>query len=136
MDRTIHPGKTPIRGGTESILLVDDEELVTKAVSQVMQRLGYQVTSHTSSIEALKDFKDDPDKFDIVITDMRMPEIGGIKLTQEIMAIRPSIPVIINTGYSQSLNAEMAKAIGIKGVLRKPAKNSEIAAMVRKALDC
>jgi DNA-binding NarL/FixJ family response regulator len=52
------------------------------------------------------------------------------------MAIRPSIPVIINTGYSESLNVEMAKAIGIKGVLRKPASNSEMAAMVRNALDC
>lgn len=136
MDRTIHPGKTPICGGTEKILLVDDEVYVIRMVSQVMKRLGYQVTSHTSSNEALKDFKDDPDKFDLVLTDMRMPGINGAILAQEILAIRPSIPVIINTGYSQKLNAEMAKEMGIKGVLRKPANKSELAAMVRKVLDC
>jgi two-component system, cell cycle sensor histidine kinase and response regulator CckA len=125
----------PIRGGTERILVVDDEAPITRMVGQALERLGYQVTAHTSSIEALDAFKADPCRFDTVLTDMTMPEMTGDQLAQEILAIRPSTPVIISTGYSATLTAEAAKAIGIRTLLIKPASKSTLAAAVRQVLD-
>jgi two-component system cell cycle sensor histidine kinase/response regulator CckA len=128
-------GPVPIRGGTERILVVDDEAPITRMVGQALERLGYQVTAHTSSIEALDAFKADPCRFDTVLTDMTMPEMTGDQLAQEILAIRPSTPVIISTGYSATLTAEAAKAIGIRTLLIKPASKSTLAAAVRQVLD-
>jgi two-component system cell cycle sensor histidine kinase/response regulator CckA len=128
-------GSEPIRGGMESILVVDDDACVTKMVGQVLERLGYQVTMHTSSIKALEAFKADPGGFDLVLTDMTMPVMTGDQLAQTVMAIQPSIPVIISTGYSQALTPEMVETIGIRGLLIKPASRSELCAMVRQVLD-
>jgi CheY-like chemotaxis protein len=128
-------GAAPIRGGTERILVVDDEAPITRMISQVLKPLGYHVTAHTSSIQALEAFKADPGRFDLVLTDMTMPEMTGDQLARQIMAIRPSIPVIISTGYSATLTAEVAKAIGIRALLKKPASKSTLAAAVRQALD-
>jgi CheY-like chemotaxis protein len=125
----------PISGGTEKILLVDDEASIIKVVGQMLERLGYQVTAYTSSIAALAAFKADPESFDLILTDMTMPEMTGDLLAQEAMAVRPSIPVLISTGYSSTLTAEAAKAIGIKGMLVKPASKAILAAAVREILD-
>ena len=125
----------PICGGTEKILLVDNEATVAKMVHQVLERLGYRVTAHTSSIEALEAFKAHPGGFDLVMTDMTMPEMTGDRLAQAILAIRPDIPVIISTGYSRTLTSEVVKAIGIRGVLIKPASKCNLAAAVREVLD-
>jgi DNA-binding NtrC family response regulator len=124
-----------IRGGTENILLVDDDAELKQIMSQVLARLGYQVTVHTSSIEALAAFEADPAKFDLILTDFDMPRMKGDQLVQKIMAIRPAMPAIINTGNSQRVTAEMAKALGIKGVLKKPATISKLATMIREVLD-
>jgi DNA-binding NtrC family response regulator len=126
---------TTIRGGVEEILLVDDDADFKQIMSQVLARLGYRVTAHTSSIEALAEFKANPAKFDLVLTDFDMPKMNGDQLVQKIMAVRPSMPAIINTGNSQSVSAEMVKALGIKGVLKKPATLSTLAAMIREVLD-
>lgn len=131
---TIHP-RSPIRGGTEKILLVDDEAAVSKMVCQVLERLGYQVEAHTSSREALAAFRADSDGYDLILTDMTMPELTGDQLAQKIIAIRPSIPIIISTGYSRTLTSEVVQAIGIRGVLIKPATKSNLAAAVRAVLD-
>jgi CheY-like chemotaxis protein len=125
----------PIRGGTERILVVDDEASVTRMVRQTLERLGYHVAAHSSSIEALEAFTADPRGFDLLLTDMTMPEMTGDQLAQQIMAIRPSIPVIISTGYSTTLTAEVVKSIGIRAVLTKPASKSTLAATVRQVLD-
>lgn len=128
-------GTATIRGGVEKILLVDDDAAIRQLLSKVLVQLGYQVTSYTSSIEALAEFMTHPAKFDLVLTDLNMPNMNGDQLVQKIMAIRPSIPAIINTGNSQSITAEMVNATGIRGVLEKPATMSKLAAMIRKVLD-
>ncbi len=131
---TVRP-KAPIPRGTEKILLVDDEATVMKMVSQMLERLGYRVAAYTSGIEALAAFKADPENIDLVLTDMTMPEITGVLLAREAMAIRPAIPVIVSTGYSKTLTSEVAEKIGIKAVINKPACKSSLAAVIRKALD-
>jgi CheY-like chemotaxis protein len=102
---------------------------------QTLQRLGYEVVSRTSPIEALELFKAKPDHFDLVITDQTMPGMTGDGLARELMNIRPALPVIICTGYSQSIDQERAKQIGVKAFVMKPILINEIAAAVRKALD-
>ena len=124
----------PTHAGGESILLVDDDAVVARMMGRILERLGYQVTVHTSSMAALEDFKANPGGFDLVLTDMTMPEMTGDQLSQKIMAIRSHIPVIISTGYSQMLTPELAKTIGIRGLLTKPATKSKLAAMLKEVL--
>jgi DNA-binding NtrC family response regulator len=124
-----------IRGGIEKILLVDDDTELKQILSKILAQLGYQVSAHTSSIEALEEFKANPAKFDLVLTDFDMPKMNGDQLVENIMAIRPSMPAIINTGNSQSVTAEMIEALGIRRVLKKPATLSKLAATIREVLD-
>jgi two-component system cell cycle sensor histidine kinase/response regulator CckA len=131
---TVHT-QEPVSGGTEKILLVDDEPSVLKMVRQMLERLGYQVAAYASGMEALAAFKADPESVDLVLTDMTMPEMTGDLLAREVMAVRPKVPVLVSTGYSNTLTAEMVMEIGIKGVVKKPASKSELAAAVRIALD-
>lgn len=121
--------------GNEQILLVDDEMPIVRLQSQILNRLGYGVTARTSSVEALEAFKANPSAFDLVLTDMTMPNMTGDQLAIELISIRPDIPVIIFTGFSSRLSPEKAKEIGIKGLLMKPIVKSEMARIVRKILD-
>ncbi len=123
------------RPGTERILLVDDERPVVQIEEQMLKRLGYQVTSRQSSLDALKTFQDDIDSFDLVVTDMTMPEMTGDKLARKLMEIRPDIPVIICTGFSERIDEEKAEAMGVKGFLMKPIVKADLAEMVRTVLD-
>ena len=134
---TILPAKAAAvdRGGSEHILLVDDEVSVVGMVEKMLARLGYRVTSRTSSVEALSAFTANPKTFDLVVSDMTMPNMTGDQMVQAMMAVRPDIPVIICTGFSDRINHERAKAIGIQGFLMKPVVKSEMAAMVRDVLD-
>jgi two-component system cell cycle sensor histidine kinase/response regulator CckA len=122
-------------GGSERILFVDDEKMLVDIGQQALQRLGYDVVSRTSPIEALELFKAKPDFFDLVITDKTMPGMTGDSLAKELISIRPNLPVIICTGYSQTVDHERAKQIGIKAFVMKPILINEIAAAVRKVLD-
>jgi len=124
----------PIMGGSEKVLLVDDEQMLASVGQQALQRLGYEVVSRTSPIEALELFKAKPGHFDVVITDQTMPGMTGDALARELMNIRPGIPVIICTGYSQAIDAERAATIGIKAFVMKPILIHELADAVRKAL--
>ena len=121
--------------GNERILLVDDEPVLLCMYEQLLQKLGYRVTAFIGSPETLEAFRSDPDAFDLLITDTTMPVMGGAKLASEILKIRPDMPIIICTGYSESMNREMAKAIGIREYVRKPASVAEFAALVRNVLD-
>ncbi len=125
----------PILGGTERILLVDDEESIAKVGKKMLERLGYHVSARTSSIDALKVFKASPDAYDLVITDMTMPNMTGEQLAKELLSIRPDIPIIMCTGFSERLNKEKAEASGIKGFLIKPVVKFEMGQTVRAVLN-
>ena len=124
-----------LQTGHERILLVDDEEAIVSMEKQMMEKLGYHVTARTSSIEALEAFRAQPDKFDLVITDMTMPNMTGDRLAGELMNIRPDIPIILCTGFSEKISRERADALGIKGFLMKPIAMKDLAKTIRKALD-
>jgi len=121
--------------GTERILLVDDEISVVKLESQMLSRLGYRVNKQLKSLDALKIFKANPDNFDLVITDMTMPDMTGDQLAKELMSIRPDIPIMICTGFSERISKEQAETNKVKGFLMKPVIKSEMAQMVRRVLD-
>jgi PAS domain S-box-containing protein len=125
----------PLPRGAERILAVDDEEAIVKFEKSVLGSLGYQVTAFTSSREALQSFREHHDQYDLVITDMTMPEISGMELSRQFMAIRPDIPIIICTGFSETVNEKKAKALGIKAYVMKPMLIREMAKLVRKVLD-
>ncbi len=121
--------------GTENILLVDDEASIAKLEGQILSRLGYRVTVKTKSSEALNIFKMNPDNFDLVITDMTMPDMTGDRFAQEILSIKPNTPIIICTGFSERINKERVEIIGVKGFIMKPVLKSVMAQMVRRVLD-
>jgi len=120
--------------GSERILFVDDEKMLVDIGQQTLKRLGYEVVSRTSPIEALELFKAKPNYFDLVITDKTMPGMTGDVLAKELLRIRPNLPVILCTGYSQTIDQERAKQLGISALVMKPILINEIAAAVRKAL--
>jgi PAS domain S-box-containing protein len=123
------------QGGTEQILLVDDEEAILTMGKKILERLGYQVTSHTSSIEALEAFRVNPDKFDLVVTDMAMPNMPGDKLAVDLVKIRSDIPILLCTGFSETMSEEKAASLGIKGFLLKPIVINDLAQKIREVLD-
>jgi PAS domain S-box-containing protein len=127
--------REPIPGGTERILLVDDEEAIAAMEKQMLERLGYSVVSRTISLEALEAFRADPDKFDMIITDMAMPNMSGEKLAAELIKIRPDIPILLCTGFSERILEEKAVPIGIKGFLMKPIVRKDLAKKIREVLD-
>ncbi len=124
----------PVPTGTERILFVDDEQALVKMGKQLLEFLGYKVTTSTSSIEALELFKVQPDKFDLVITDLTMPNMTGDELAQKLMAIRPDIPVILCTGFSTKMTAEKTKKMGIRAFVLKPVIKQDIAETIRTVL--
>jgi len=121
--------------GTERILLVDDEKPIVNIITKILSSLGYDVQSRTSSIEALELFKAMPKKFDLVITDMTLPQMSGDALAQELMKIRPDLPVILCTGFSENITKEKAETMGIKVFLMKPLLKEEMAHAIRRVLD-
>ena len=131
--RPYEPEELPC--GTEQILFIDDETSIAKMGSKVLELLGYSVTTRTSSVEALELFRSKPKYFDLVITDMTMPNMNGDKLAVELMKIRTDIPIIICTGYSKKISDETAKDIGIKAFAYKPIVKLDLAKIVRKVLD-
>ena len=120
--------------GTERILLVDDEELIVDLCRQRLERLGYQVESTTSPLEALDLFRSKSDHFDLLLTDLTMPKMTGDILVKEILNIRPDMPIIICTGFRNKMDAEKSRSIGASGYLEKPHANRELAITVRKVL--
>lgn len=121
--------------GDETILLVDDEEVLVEIGKDMLEQLGYRVVTHTSSYAALKDFKARPDDYDLVITDMTMPEMTGDRLAREINKIRSNIPIILCTGFSEKISPEDAKQLGIHKYLMKPVTMGELANTVRSTID-
>jgi CheY-like chemotaxis protein len=126
---------TPLPTGTQHILLVDDEKAIVHLEKQMLERLGYQTSVFTSSREALAAFKTDPSRFDLFITDMNMPNMNGIQLATELIAIRPDIPIILCTGFSERIDNKKAQAQGIRALLMKPVGMNDLSQKVREVLD-
>ncbi|MBI9101656.1 MAG: PocR ligand-binding domain-containing protein [Spirochaetales bacterium] len=121
--------------GNERILLIDDEESIVEMVTEMLGRFGYQVTSRINSIHALELFRSKPNDFDLVITDMMMPHMTGEQLAEEMIKIRGNIPIIICTGFSETITKEKAEYNGVKGFLMKPVSMKELSGKVREVLE-
>ncbi|MBI4772694.1 MAG: PAS domain S-box protein [Deltaproteobacteria bacterium] len=129
----LHPDQLP--GGHERILFVDDEEMLADLGKRVLEHLGYSVCVQTSSMEALEIFRADPLAFSLVITDLAMPDLPGDQLARKVLKIRPDIPVILCTGYSERISEEKAEMIGIRDVIMKPLVIHKIAKTLRRHLE-
>jgi PAS domain S-box-containing protein len=124
----------PLPMGQERILLVDDEQPLVEIGKQMLERLGYTVAARTSSVEALELFKAQPGRFDLVITDIVMPNMTGETLAEKLMDIRADIPVILCTGYSEKFTRQQASQMGVRSFLMKPLLMQDLANTVRQAL--
>lgn len=124
----------PVRGGNETVLVVDDEPFIAELSKDVLENLGYRVIMKTGGMEALEVFKADPGKFHLAVVDQTMPHMTGIQLTREIKKIRPKFPVILCTGFSDAINEENYKMYGIDAFLMKPILPKELGMLVRKIL--
>ena len=128
-------GDLQLSRGTERILLVDDEPALADLGKQVLEALGYQVQAHGDSREAWERFAADPEAFDLVITDLTMPGMTGAELAEKILALRPHLPVILATGYSDILTEDEAMEMGVREYLLKPVSTGRLAEVVRRVLD-
>ncbi len=126
---------TRLQGGTERILMVDDEECIVIPAKMMLENLGYRVTALTDSLETLELFRKTPDDFDFVITDLSMPHLTGERLAAEIIKIRKDIPVVIATGFVGAADNEDLKKSGVRGVIAKPYSMQEFAKSIRSILD-
>ncbi len=124
-----------VTAGIERILLVDDEELITDMFDTILTRLGYQVKVFNDSLEALAFIVQDPSVFDLLVTDMSMPNLTGLELVRKTLAVRPDLPIILCTGFNQMLNKTEAKALGIHTYLEKPVSVKDLTEAIRQALD-
>ena len=122
-------------GGAERILIVDDEEPIIKLERDILQRFGYRVSESSDSAAALKLFEENPYGFDLEITDMTMPGMTGDQLAIRMLSVRPDVPIVLCTGYSERISKDRAYQLGIKGFLTKPFYKSELGEMVRNVLD-
>jgi len=121
--------------GHGRILFVDDEEALVDIGMKMFASLGYEVTATASSIEALELLRSDPDRFDLLITDLTMPGLTGIDLALEVLAVRPSLPVILCTGFSERIGGDALRRAGIREVLSKPVPKADFAGAVKKVLE-
>ena len=135
--KPVEKAKAPVEipRGNERILFVDDEESIVTMTQLLLERLGYQVETKTNPVEALELFQLDSDKFDLVITDMTMPQMTGITLSEKLLELRSDIPVIICTGHSPLIDEKRSSAMGIAAYAAKPIERIEIANTIRKVLD-
>ena len=129
------PDEDLLYGKGERVLIVDDEEPIILMESIMLEKLGYKVKKRTSSIEALEYLKENSDEVDLLITDMTMPNMNGIVLTGKAKEIKPELPVILLTGFSEIVHNVKAEALGIKAILTKPVTKKDLAASIRKVLD-
>ncbi len=124
-----------IVGGYESILIVDDDEEITTMMKDMLGPLGYKIDICNKSPEALKVIRQQPDKYDLLISDLTMPKVTGLDLSENIQELRLGLPVIIMTGYSDSLAKTAQKQYGIKQVVKKPILRHELTLAIREVLE-
>jgi CheY-like chemotaxis protein len=121
--------------GSERILIVDDEAMLVDLAKTGLEQLGYRVVARTSSVDALETIRVEPARFDVVVTDQTMPNMTGLELADELMKLRPEIPIILCTGFSELVDETKAKMAGIREYVMKPATIQDLAKAVRKVLE-
>lgn len=129
-------GEEPrVKGGNECILFVDDEDMLVELNEQRLSQLGYDIVGTTRSAEALRIFRDEPNRFHMVITDYTMPDMNGLDLAKKLLKVRPDIPIILCTGYNDDVSPEKVRKAGIKEFLLKPQSKQELDRAIRRILD-
>ena len=126
---------TSVRGHGEHILFVDDEPALASLGKKVLEQGGYRVTACTSPLEALAAFRSEPDGYDLVITDLTMPNLTGTALAGELLKLRADVPIILTTGFGRLMSQDQAFALGIRGLLRKPVAAATLIDGVHRALE-
>lgn len=121
--------------GDETILIVDDEEQLVELTTMMLKTMGYQSIGFSDSTQALGAFQKDSDRYDLVLTDLTMPDISGGELTEEILKIRSDIPIIICSGFNEIFDKTEAARVGAKAYLSKPVLKNELSETIRKVLD-
>jgi len=129
------PQKDRLTMGKEHILFIDDEKEITVMAFRMLAHLGYNVITMTESLKALDEFKKQPDKFDLVITDQIMPHLTGLQLATKMRQIKPDIKIIIITGFSDSIDAEKTKELGFDGFIIKPLILKDLNTTIRKVIE-
>jgi CheY-like chemotaxis protein len=122
-------------GEKRAILLVDDEQIILSSMQRVLERSGYAVVSARSGQEAVELFEENPQRFQLVITDLTMPGIDGRELAKRILAASPGTPVILSTGYGDMITEQEAKSLGIRQMLLKPPSTGELRSVVHRVLE-
>jgi len=135
-----HPAEpsNPVKSsvfGSESILFVDDEEMICRLMKTALERFGYKVTPFTDSRKALEAFQATPDQFDIVVTDLVMPELSGLGLAAEIKQLRPDKAVVLCSGMAEELSETNLSDAGVDAFLEKPLFDADLVQAIRKLLD-
>jgi CheY-like chemotaxis protein len=125
----------PLPQGNGRILFVDDEPTLAHMTAEMLARLGYDATVHTSSVEALQAFQAAPWQFDVVITDQTMPGMTGERFTRELRHVRPDIPIILCTGFSHTMTASKAQALGVDAFLPKPLGFRDLGLTIQQVLE-
>jgi len=125
----------PVPSGQERILFVDDESAIVEAAENYLRSMGYNVIATCDSLEALEIFRQRPDRIDLVITDMTMPRLTGLELSKELLAIRQDLPIILCSGYNQSIQEKLLKQLGVRHFVKKPVTLADLNRRVRQVLD-
>lgn len=134
-DSVFHQEEPPVVGGRERILVVDDELPLTRLMTKMLSNMGYLVTTHNNPVEALAQFRHAPEKFDMVISDVTMPQMAGPEMAREMLKIRPGLPLLLCTGYSESISEKVAANIGVRALVHKPLVRHELCSAIRSVLD-
>jgi DNA-binding NtrC family response regulator len=132
------PPKTDLppvpHGQGEHILFIDDEIALANVAQRMLERLGYKVTAKTNALEAIAAVRQEPGRYQVVITDLTMPGLDGIKLGKQLLEIDSRLPIILTTGYSGVTTEESLRELGFKGLLTKPATARMLAEAIHRAL--
>jgi two-component system, cell cycle sensor histidine kinase and response regulator CckA len=136
IEHVIVPGKNEnIPVGSETILLVDDDDTFLDVGGRMLERLGYEVFTATSGVEVLDMFEKNPERYDLVIVDMTMPEMNGLELSKKLLEIYEDIPIIICTGHNDLISSKISRDIAIRDYVMKPFVRYELASIIRGVLD-
>ena len=134
-ERPVQKKAQLIEGGGESILIVDDEKPITRALTKLLTRLGYDVDGKNGCTEALEAFHNKIYNYDLVITDLTMPDMSGLEFAQELQKICPGLPIILTTGFEKNITGDIRKDFGIREIIQKPLSRQKIASAIRRVLD-